>query len=123
MKISGFSVLLLLCMSLYATATLAEGIADTDKDPRKAMSYEEYSQHRENMRLQMKKGKTESRKEQANAAEEPVEKMEKSQRSSAYGQGYLSRSPAQDRPAKAEVNRPEHTRAERFDRSDMGRRP
>jgi len=115
MQISNISFPLVLCASLFATAAMAEGIAVTDREHRKGMSYEEYSEYREKMRMQMNKIQPEN-------SSKPPDLAEKPNRDSEYGKGYHARSPSQDRPDKADVTRPERPRAERFNRGDMGRR-
>jgi hypothetical protein len=122
MKILHFSSRFVLCMSLLASAAMAETLPLPDKDHRQGMSYEEYSSYREKMRKRMDEHKLPAAedKQPPESTRYSPEKIEKS--SSAYGQGYQSRSPAEDRPDTAAVNRPERPRFERFNRGDMGRR-
>lgn len=113
---------LALCLSLFLPAAMAEGLAVPDKEHRQGMSFEEYSKYRENMRLHMEKMKPDEARQKPEASAKPSAQMEKSQRDSAYGQGYQSRTPSEDRPDVGAANRPERPRVERFNRGDMGRR-
>lgn len=121
MQISIFSFLLL-CMSLFVPAAMAEDVVVPDKEHRKGMSYEEYSKYRENMRLHMEKMKPEDASQKTVASGSPSVQTEKSQHGSAYGKGYHSRTPSVDKPAMGAGDRPERPRVERFNRGDMGRR-
>lgn len=119
MQTTNFSFPLALCLSLCAPAALAQSISVPDEERRQGMSYEEYSQYREKMRVQMEKSKPEETK-QPQAA--PANQPDKASQDSAYGQGYHSRNPAQYQPQNEAGSRPERPRPERINRGDMGRR-
>jgi hypothetical protein len=113
---------LLLCMSLLVPVANAENLSVPDKEHRQGMSYEEYSNYREKMRLHMDKMHPQDPK-QAPAPSSPTpEQTDKLNPNSAYGQGYHSRERTEDRPDAASGSRPEHPRGDRFDRGGMGRR-
>lgn len=122
MKFFHFSFSLMLCMSLLVPAAMAETISVPDKERRQGMSYEEYSGYREKMRKRMEEHKLPAAEHKQPPEFTPYspEKIEKP--GSTYGQGYQSRSPAEDRPDTAVIIRPERPRFERFNRGDMGRR-
>lgn len=115
MQISNFAFLPVLCMGLLVSAAMAEELAVPDKEHRQGMSYEEYSHYREKMRKHMEKMHPEERMQ-------APEQTGKINPNSAYGQGYRSRERTEDRPDIGSGSRPEHPRAERFDRGSMGRR-
>lgn len=115
MQISNFAFLPVLCMGLFVSAATAEEFAVPDKEHRQGMSYEEYSHYREKMRKHMEKMHPEERGQ-------TPEQTEKINPNSAYGQGYRSRERAEDRPDIGSGSRPEHPRADRFDRGSMGHR-
>jgi len=114
MQISNFVFLPVLCMGLFVSAAMAEELAVPDKEHRQGMSYEEYSHYREKMRKHMEKMHPAERRQ-------TPEQTEKINPNSAYGQGYRSRNPNDDRPDISIVNKPDHPRVERFNRSDLGR--
>lgn len=122
MQTTNFSIPLALCLSLCAPAALAQSISVPDEERRQGMSYEEYSQYREKMRVQMEKLKSEEAKQTQTAPANPANQSEQSNQDSAYGQGYHSRNPAQYRPQNEAGSRPERPRPERINRGDMGRR-
>lgn len=122
MQISNFYFQLLLCMSLFVPAAMAESISVPDKNQRQGMSYEEYSNYREKMRKQMEKNKPEEVKQNPAPANAPSGQTEKASQGSAYGKGYHSRNQPEDRPDTGAGNRPDRPRIERFNRGDMGRR-
>jgi hypothetical protein len=122
MQIYNIAFQLLLCMSLLVPVANAENLSVPDKEHRQGMSYEEYSNYREKMRLHMDKMHPQDPK-QAPAPSSPTpEQTDKLNPNSAYGQGYHSRERTEDRPDAASGSRPEHPRGDRFDRGGMGRR-
>lgn len=122
MQIYNIAFQLLLCMSLLVPVANAENLSVPDKEHRQGMSYEEYSNYREKMRLHMDKMHPQDSK-QAPAPSSPTpEQTDKLNPNSAYGQGYHSRERTEDRPDAASGSRPEHPWGDRFDRSGMGRR-
>lgn len=122
MKILHLSSRFVLCMSLFVSVAKAENISVPDKENRQGMSYEEYSNYREKMRMHMERMTPEERKQAQDLSGRPPERMEKPNHDSAYGQGYHSRDRAESRPDMGAGNRPDHPRIERFNRGDMGRR-
>ena len=104
-------------MSMYLPAVFAETLSVPDKDRRHGMSYEEYSNYREKMRKHM-----ENHKLPEESSRSTSDKTEKPNPNSTYGQGYQSRKPAEDMPARGADNRPDRPQIERFNRGDMGRR-
>jgi hypothetical protein len=108
------------CVSTAALHEFARPCGQRRKPFR--MSYEEYSNYREKMRLHMDKMHPQDPK-QAPAPSSPTpEQTDKLNPNSAYGQGYHSRERTEDRPDAASGSRPEHPRGDRFDRGGMGRR-
>jgi hypothetical protein len=122
MRIPNFTLPLALCMSLFVPAAMAENLSIPDKEHRQGMSYEEYSNYREQMRLHMEKKHQEERMQAPASSNPRPEQTEKPNPNSAYGQGYHSRSRTENRPDMDSVNRPDRPRTERFNRGDMGRR-
>jgi hypothetical protein len=124
MQIINFSLQFVLGMSLLAPAAMAENLSVPDKDQRQGMSYEEYATYREKMRKHMEERKLppEERRQPPESPRSPPEKLEKPEHNSAYGQGYQSRKPSEDRPDSGIGNRPDRPRSERFNRGNMGRR-
>lgn len=122
MQIPIFAFQLMLCMSLFVSVAKAENLSVPDKEHRQGMSYEEYSNYREKMRMHMERMTPEERKQAQDSSGHPPERMEKHNHDSTYGQGYHSRHRAEDRPDTGAGNRPDHPRVERFNRGDMGHR-
>lgn len=122
MRIPIFALPLALCMSLFVPAAMAENLSVPDKVHRQGMSYEEYSNYREQMRLHMEKMHQEELKPAPPPSNPAPDKTEKPDPNSAYGQGYHTRSQAENRPVMGPGNRPDRPRSERFNRGDMGRR-
>ena len=121
MQIPIFAFQLMLCMSLFVPVAKAENLSVPDKEHRQGMSYEEYSNYREKMRMHMERMTPEERKQAQDSSGRPPERMEKPNHDSAYGQGYHSRDQAESRPGMGAGNKPDHPRVERFNRGDMGR--
>lgn len=106
-----FALHCVLCVSLFVTNTMAQEFPPADREHRQGMSFEEYSAHREKMRLRMQP--SESQKP-------PVEHIDKPR---AYGQGFQSRNRNEEgRQDAGRVDRPDRPRLERIDRGDRMRR-
>lgn len=115
----------LLCLTL-ATSAMAQDVAIPDRDQRRGMSYEEYSQLRENMRMRMEKMHNSGSPK--NVENEPHENAQAAQQNpeSTYGKGYRTRTQenisAPERPERAErPERPE--RVEKISRPERPERP
>ncbi|HUX90886.1 MAG TPA: hypothetical protein VMV48_09380 [Gallionellaceae bacterium] len=121
MRITNFSLPAILCMSLFLPPAMAEQLSVPDKAHRQGMSYEEYSKYREKMRTQMESRKHEDFKPKQAPSNSPSGQIEQSQGGSAYGKGYHSRNPPEDRPH-VDAVRPDRPHGERFNRGGMGRR-
>lgn len=121
MRITDFSLPAILCMSLFHPLATAEQLSVPDKAHRQGMSYEEYSKYREKMRMQMESRKQGDFKAKQAPSNSPSGQIEQSQGGSAYGKGYHSRNPPEDRPH-VNAGRPDRPHGERFNRSGMGRR-
>jgi len=111
-----------LLSTLCAQLVRAENIAIPDKVRRQEMSYEEYSNYREKMRMQMGKAHSEEAKPTQDAASRATDQIDKSKPESAYGQGYHLRNRADDKPDSAANSKPDRPHFERFNRGDMMRR-
>jgi len=123
MQISIYTLILLLCTSLFAPVAMAqEQFTAPDKEHRQGMSYEEYSQFREKMRMRMEKMHQERLEQNQESADRPAQQTERTQPDNAYGKGYHSRNRAEDRPDAGPDRQPERPRFERFNRGDMMRR-
>lgn len=122
MQISNIIYRLMLCMSLFVPAAMAENISVPDNNQRQGMSYEEYSNYREKMRMQMEKNKSEDMQQKQTPANSSSGQMDKPAHDSSYGKGYHSRNQPELRPDTGSSNRPDHPRGERLNRGDMGRR-
>lgn len=120
MRISTVSILLLLCVSLAAPLARAQDIAVPNREQRQGMSYEEYTDFREKMRLRMEKMRAEKRNLPPAENKRPQEEQKQADTERAYGKGYDSRSRNIDRPDIAD-RRPERPRVERFNRAERMR--
>ena len=109
---------LALIMSLCVAPAFAEDFSMPDKEHRQGMSYEEYKNYREKMRLQMEKARQEEQKQAPKAAAKRSESQETTERGSAYGQGYHSRGREDMRPDSRPDNRPERPQFEKFNRGN-----
>ena len=114
MYIFNRSPLLFLCLSLMLPAALAQQIDAPSKAQRQGMSYEEYTDFREKMRLRMEKMRADHRNQSAETDPHPHAEKEKHDER-AYGKGFDSRNRDNDRPDTA---RPDRPRVERFNRHD-----
>jgi len=122
MKIFNIAFLLALLSTLCAQLVRAENIAIPDNDRRQEMSYEEYSNYRNKMRMQMEKTHPDKSNKTQEATPRSAEQIEKSKPEGTYGQGYHLRNRAEDKPDSAANNKPDRPHFERFNRSDMMRR-
>jgi hypothetical protein len=110
---------LLLCAGLSAPLAWAEDIAAPDREKRQGMSYEEYTNFREKMRLRIKEKRDEKRNHSPETAPHSQEaKEERPHAARIYGQGFDSRNQGNDRP---DIARPERPRVERFNRVERMR--
>lgn len=122
MQISNIIFRLLLCMSLFVSAANAESISVPDNNQRQGMSYEEYSNYREKMRMQMENKRPEDMQQKQAPANPSTSQIEKPAHDSTYGKGYHSRNQPEGRPDTGSGNRPDHSRGERPNRGDSGQR-
>jgi hypothetical protein len=111
-----------LSLSLYIPAAIAEDISIPEKNHRQGMSYEEYANFREKMRLRMEKNHAENPEHSPASANRKPEPEGKQVRESTYGQGYHARQLTEDRPESGAEKRPDRPHIERFNRGDMMRR-
>lgn len=119
MRISALTYLLL-CAGLSAPLTWAENIAAPDRQQRQGMSYEEYTDFREKMRLRMERMRADERNPPSAENKRPQEEQKEADSERTYGKGYDSRSHNIDRPDIAD-RRPERPRVERFNRVERMR--
>jgi hypothetical protein len=122
MQISIAALLLLVLTGVASPVARAENISIPDKNHRREMSYEEYSNYREKMRMQMKQKHPEESKRPPDTLSHPADQAEKQKPDGAYGQGYRARNRTDDKPDSPANNRPDRPRFERFSRGDMMRR-
>lgn len=111
-----------LCTTLFAPVLMAQGFPPTDREHRQGMSYEEYSAHREKMRLRMEIERDEDHVRSTDRQKPPADQTEKSRPDSAYGQGFHTRSRADDKQDRARTSRHDRPHFERTNRGDRGRR-
>jgi hypothetical protein len=119
MRISALSYLLL-CASLSAPLAWAQDIAVPNREQRQGMSYKEYSDFREKMRLRMEKMRADERNPPSAENKRTQEEQKQTDSERTYGKGYDSRSHNIDRPDTAD-RRPERPRVERFNRIERMR--
>jgi nitrate reductase cytochrome c-type subunit len=112
-----FALHTLLCMCLLAPAVQAQEFSPPDREHRQGMSYEEYANFREKMRLRMEKNHADQRKAEQEEAAPPAREHSPSN----YGQGYQARQHAAERP-EPRSERPERGHFERPQRGEMMRR-
>lgn len=112
----------MLGMSLFATVTMAQEFPPSDRELRQGMSYEEYSAHREKMRLRMEKVRDEEHANSSSTQKTQVDHVEKPRPDSAYGQGFHTRGRVEARQDAGRANRQDRPRLERANRGDRTRR-
>ena len=111
-----------LSASLFTPALMAQEFPPTDRQHRQSMSYEEYSAHREKMRLRMEKKHTEEGTHSSDKQKSDFDHTDKAHPDSAYGQGFHTRNRLEDKHDTARANRQDHPRLERTIRGDRMRR-
>jgi hypothetical protein len=119
MHIKNLIFQLALCMSLVAPVAKAQEFTAPDRAQRQGMSYEEYRELREKMRMRMEKRHENQR--QPDDANRGAEQAEREKSGSTYGQGFDTRRQREDRPDASPDRRPDHPRFERFNRGDRAR--
>lgn len=107
-------------MVLSISNAFAQDIQVPDKEHRQGMSYDEYVNVREKMRLRL-----ESRAKENNQSDDaPAIVKERPDRERHYGQGYLSRHPQVDRMNRVErPERPERPDTPRMEKMERFGRP
>ena len=124
MKITYFYILLTLCLGIFAPTVSAQEFSAPNKAQRQGMSYEEYSQYRENMRKRMRNMTPQERNNALEHESQTVEQTENLRSEKAYGQGYNSRIRTETRSdMNMRDSKPERQqRPEKFNRGDMKHR-
>lgn len=111
-----------LCAGLFAPALMAQEFPPTDSKHRQGMSYEEYSAHREKMRLRMEKMHAEEQARTSDTQKPQAEHTEKPRPDSAYGQGFHTRNRVEQKQDTDRASRQDRPRFERPNRSERMRR-
>lgn len=111
-----------LCASLFAPVLMAQEFPPTDRELRQGMSYEEYSAHREKMRLRMEKMHAEEQKRSSETQKPQTEHTEKPRPDSAYGQGFHTRNRPEEKHDAGRANRQDRPNFERFNRNGRSHR-
>jgi len=111
-----------LCANLFVPVVMAQEFPPADREHRQGMSYEEYSAHREKMRLRMEKMQAEEQARPSDTQKPQAEHMEKPRPDSAYGQGFHTRNRLEDKQDAGRANRQDRPRIERSNRGDRMRR-
>lgn len=117
-----FALHCVLCVSLFVTNTMAQEFPPTDRELRQGMSYEEYSAHREKMRLRMEKMHAEEQARSSDTQKPQAEHTEKPRPESAYGQGFHSRNRSVEKHDAGRANRQDRPHFDRSNRGDRIRR-
>jgi hypothetical protein len=111
---------LTLCMYLFVPFAMAENITVPDKEQLKGMSYEEYSQYREKMRLHLENPRPKGHKSTQESTNPGFDQPEQPRTDSSYGRGYHSRNDDDTRSeSRRKADRP---RFERLNRGGLGHR-
>ena len=123
MKIASFTIPLALYVSLFASLSAADEIHIPDREHRQGMSYEEYKNFREKMRMRLEKSRVEGNGSASELTQHADEHPDRHREEDTYGKGYRSRILNDGHPDTKPEGRPDRgARVEKFNRGDMMRR-